>query len=321
MTENIHIISKVLVHEVNEEHTAWLKQFFEESHLVGLKAPDVLKALELNIDLGAIFLCEKPGSENNISELAIKIHNTRRELPLFLRIEDSSSEESLPLEVKKACTGIYKQHEQEKLKTWLQKYIFQSEYPSSFIKTLVELSENALRACFPGLQINCASPPYLVRDQLIFGELFSMIALEAPWCRGYLMIQAETAPLLRLIKAEKTIQPPDDLSKYNMDDLISELTNLIWGGFKGKFAREGLSGNEHRTEIPIVINHDDKYISFGSVKPQLCFHYTLNDPEGKLPEISLYEKLVFSLDWNPEAFQEPSENIQEFIDDSIIELF
>ena len=33
--------------------------------------------------------------------------------------------------------------------------------------------------------------PYIVRDRIIFGEVFSLIPLESSWCRGYMMLQTE----------------------------------------------------------------------------------------------------------------------------------
>ncbi|MBF0239454.1 MAG: chemotaxis protein CheX [SAR324 cluster bacterium] len=323
MSETVVIMSKVLVHETNTEHAEWLKHFFAENQLVGLKASSVLENLTMNIDLGALFLCESPDkSGGHINELAVQIHKTRRELPIFLRIHDQTDESQLTEDVRNACAGIYKTSDREKLKDWIQTYIFQREYPASFIRNMMQISDNAFQACFPGMIINCTSPPYLVRDRLISGELFSMISLETPWCRGYLMVQTQVSQMLKLIEQGKTIQPSDDLTKYNVNSLISELTNMIWGGFKNKFINdENVVLGVHRSEIPIVINHEGNYISFGSVKPQLCLHYTLQDADGNIPAISIYEKLVFSLDWNLEKFQEPVEPQTVAVEEFSIELF
>jgi hypothetical protein len=43
-----------------------------------------------------------------------------------------------------------------------------------------------------------AEAPTIVRDRLIYGEVYSLIPLEAAWCRGYMMLQIEERSLRRL---------------------------------------------------------------------------------------------------------------------------
>ena len=61
----------------------------------------------------------------------------------------------------------------------------------------------------------------------------------------------------------------------------------------------------HLTQIPIVINHEHKFISFGSQDPQLCFRYTLTDPADPTgPPTHLYQRFIFNLSWSPDDFKE-----------------
>ena len=59
--------------------------------------------------------------------------------------------------------------------------------------------------------------------------------------------------------------------------------------------------------MPIVINHEQKYISFGSLDPQLCIRYQLSDPRRPgLPPLVIVQRLIFNLLWSPERFTEIS---------------
>ncbi|MBF0351458.1 MAG: chemotaxis protein CheX [SAR324 cluster bacterium] len=318
---NLH--SKVLIHETDPEAHDTLKNFLDDHQLIGLKPSSILQSLRLNLDLSAVFLCmENDQSGTPIETVILEIFNTRRELPIFLRVSSDEELKALPEVIRQMCTGIYKLQNLSQLGEWIQMYIFHREYPGSFIRHFMQLIDDALKSCFPGMEVSCVKPAYLVRDRLIYGEIFSIISLEASWCRGYLMVQTDYHPLLNLIEAGKTIQPTDDLTQYNVNSLLSEVTNMIWGGFRSKFAvSEEKPQDSHQAEVPIVINHIGKYISFGSIKPQVCFPYSIRDPEGQLPEIILYQKLVFNLGWIPEKFREPPEELDQLLSESAIELF
>ena len=83
------IKSKVLIHDVNQWHLDALRGFCESHDLVGLVAEDtdcIREVLDLNIDLGAIFLCDEPDKHGRTGQqVATEIHNERAELPVFLR--------------------------------------------------------------------------------------------------------------------------------------------------------------------------------------------------------------------------------------------
>jgi hypothetical protein len=76
-----------------------------------------------------------------------------------------------------------------------------------------------------------------------------------------------------------------------------------------------------RVEIPIIVNHARKYISFGSDDPQLCFKFTLLDPSAKLNPITIYQKFIFSLDWAPEKYAESNQSVNDLVSGGELEFF
>jgi hypothetical protein len=93
------------------------------------------------------------------------------------------------------------------------------------------------------------------------------------------------------------------LTFRDVNDILSEVTNLIWGAFKNRYigARDGIKSAN--IQVPLIINHKRKYISFGSGNPQLCFRYTLTDDVAGTKTV-LYERFIFNLSWSPDDFKE-----------------
>ena len=325
MTKDVKINSKVLVREVNPDHMLELKDFFNQHNLIGLKADNynsIKETLASNIDLGAIFLCEEQDAEGkNGLEIAMDIHKIRPELPIFMRREGTSSIDGLTAEQQEICAGVYQSGEIEIIKQLIDKYLFNTYYPSAMIRGMESLTEDALKSIFRGLDVN-VHQPYLVKDQYIFGELFSLIPLESNWCRGYLMLQCEEKRLSELIKANKTPFPPTETDFRKINDLLGEITNMIWGRIKAKFFQSTVSqGNIYGIQVPIIIDHVRQYISFGNEEPQLCFYFTLEDPEGKIEPVPMYQKFVFNLNWSPEEFKESPEEVDNLVKGGELEFF
>ena len=57
---------------------------------------------------------------------------------------------------------------------------------------------------------------------------------------------------------------------------MAEITNLIWGAFKNRYIGDG-DRLARSAQVPLIVNHKHKYISFGTSNPQLCFRFTLTD--------------------------------------------
>ena len=91
----------------------------------------------------------------------------------------------------------------------------------------------------------------------------------------------------------------------DLNDLLGELTNMIWGAFKNRFLGE-VDPTRAQVQVPLLVNHRQKYISFGSDNPQLCFVYELTDEQSGR-SVKLHQRFVFSLSWSPEEFSEIAE--------------
>ena len=218
------------------------------------------------------------------------------------------------------------------LKTLVDKYIFNTWYPDTFIRRIQDISVTILENQF----LNCtaeASLPYLVKDNIIYGKLMTMIPIESDWCRGFMVLEAEKSEIREAIQAGNTYINP-----INFDDdfriissHISEVTNLIWGGLKNEFFARP-SNDMTLSQIPIVINHhhdssgngsnnEGGHISFGTGMPQLCFKYIIKPSDENLCEIIIFEKFIFNLKWSPDQFNEELQAENQLMETGEIELF
>ena len=284
MSDETTIVSKVLVHECNDDALAFLKSICTSHNLVGLKVStgdntigikdasneidDVLKS---NVDLGAIFLAEDV-DQNGVSgiDLCVNIRKFRPELPIFLRRTSIDSDEGLPEEVKDAVTGCYNTSNVKALDELIDAYICSMYYPIELAQGIQEISTDAFSNIIHNTKINC-DLPYLVKDQIIYGELFSLIPLESNWCRGYMMLQTTENEILELIRSGRTGISSERPDSRDTNSILNEITNMIWGGIKSRYFSTGENSSDaHRTQVPIIVNHSQKHISFGSTEPQLC---------------------------------------------------
>lgn len=322
---HLELVSKVLVFDNTDTYTEGLKNFFAENGLIGLKVDNraaLVDTLKANIDLGAIIIGEEMNDTlSDGAEHAEEIQSLRKELPIILHRKNTASDDGLSPQLKKLISGIFQGEDFEALKKLMDKFLFNRYYPAAFIRGIQEISEQALKATFPKMMIACG-PPYLIRDRIIFGELFSLIPLEGHWCRGYLMVQTEEATMSNLIANGYTSLKNDDLDFRTVNNLMSEITNMMWGSFKSRFFNNIQdTGETYKIQVPIIINHDRKYITFGVDDPQLCFLYVMEDPEGKIEPVQVFQKLVFHLGWQPEEFKEVQEDMDNLVDAGELELF
>lgn len=335
MSETTQIVSKVLVHECNEEALSALKNVCTEHKLVGLKVStgnntigikdasneidDVLKS---NVDLGAIFLAEEPDPNNFTGiDLCLKIHHTRPELPIFLRRTSLKDGSDLPADVQEAITGYYTMDNLEVLNELIKTYVCSMYYPVELAQGIQEISFSAFDNIIRESSIVCEQP-YLVKDQIIYGELFSLIPLESEWCRGYMMLQTTENEILELIRAGRTHIKSTRPDSRDTNSVMNEITNMIWGGIKSRYFQSGEEPSQaHRTQVPIIVNHLQKHISFGSTEPQLCFKYNINNKDRKYPTVTIYQRLVFNLSWSPEKFAESDKAVDDFVDSGELEFF
>lgn len=321
MVEKAELISKVLVLEDSQDCAARIKAFCDANNLVGVKAQaeNVMGVLKSNVDLGAIFLSEGYGGAEGGVHLAREIHEVRPELPVFLRREAADDLESFSDQDKSLFSQAYTIATIDKLGPVINETIFSLVYPNALVRGITEITRTALESQFKGVDVNTEAP-YIVRDRIIYGELFTLIPLESNWCRGYMMLQTEEGPLVASVETGKTHITTDSVNFRDINHVLGEVTNLVWGMFKNRFiSAEPLEGRA--SQVPIIVNHLHRYISFGSEDPQLCFRYTLNDTSNGGQSLVIYQRFVFNLSWSPDKFKENEALVEDLFDSGELELF
>ena len=319
MTES-RPLSKVLVLDNSTAHLEAIKTFCDENNLVGLKVrqDNLLSVLRSNIDLGAILLSEDyGGSREACAGIATGVHKLRPELPIILRRSSHSDADELPEALRRIPCAEYFADDVAPLKKVIQERIFTLDYPAALVRGIAEITESKLHSLFDNHTVSLEAP-YIVRDRIIFGEVFSLIPLESTWCRGYMMIQAEEEPLLHVIERQQLCD--DDADFRDLNSLLGELTNLVWGAFKNRYVGDADASLRSQVQVPLLINHRQKYISFGSENPQLCFKYQLSDKvTGQ--SFNIHQRFIFSLSWSPEDFAEIQDDVDSMVEAGELDLF
>jgi hypothetical protein len=322
MTDKAKVISKLLVLDDDVVHQEQLRAFFEDNNLVALKAvaTNVLGILKSNVDMGAIMLHEHYGGPGKGLAVARQIHRARPELPIFLRRDDRTDLGDFAEKDAKLFSAAYSIERIDKLREAIDHAIFNRVYPTALVRGITDLTSIALLSQFRDVTIEHEAP-CLVRDRVIYGELFSLIPLESNWCRGYMMLQTAEQPLVDFVKQHKTHAEVEQVGFRDINNVLGEATNLIWGSFKNRFiSHEAAAG--FLTQVPIIVNHGHRYISFGSEDPQLCVRYTLQDtlsPDG--PSLHIYQRFIFNLSWTPDNFSENEVSVDELFDSGELEMF
>ena len=70
-----------------------------------------------------------------------------------------------------------------------------------------------------------------------------------------------------------------------------------------------------------MVNHVDKYVTFGSDQPQLCIRYELEDQDNSDSIITIYQRFVFNMTWSPELFKESDMEINALVNTGELEFF
>jgi hypothetical protein len=309
--------SKLLVLDGCEQQLPRLKAFCEAHGLTGLRAQadNLAAVLRSNVDLGAVLVAE---GDDGLA-LARAVHRQRPELPIFLRRAQGTSLDDLPADARALFCAGYSAERLDALAEAVERWIFTRVYPAPLVRGIVEMTTTALASQFRAMRID-AEPPYVVRDRLIHGELYTLIPLESQWCRGYMTLQAREGELMALVRAGRTAADPTQAGLRTVNHVFGEVTNLIWGAFKNRFvAYEDITS--HLAQVPIVVNHEQRYISFGSDDPQLCFRYTLVDERGEQAPLQVYQRFIFNLSWSPDDFRENRESLDALVEAGELELF
>ena len=314
--------TKMLALEDGQAYAGGLKHFCRDHELICIRprkadADSVMDILRSNVDLGGILLFEHYGGHQAGLALARQIHAARPELPIFLRRERTASLAGLPERDAPRFCCAYTLSDLHILGDALASSIFSRVYPTALVRGIAEMSRDALARLFPRCEVTAQSPFLAVKDRIVYGEMFTLIAIESGWCRGYMMLQAEEAPLLALLRREDDGEP--DFRQLNA--ALGEATNLIWGSFKNRYAGPVSQSPALLTQVPIIVNHQRRYISFGSEDPQLCIKYQLRERDaGEGPGVTLMQRFVFNLSWSPDDFQE-APSVEALVESGELELF
>ncbi|MCG8313181.1 MAG: chemotaxis protein CheX [Pseudomonadales bacterium] len=322
------LVSKLLVFEDDKEIQLSIKEVLERNGLVAVRQQSysAMKVLYSNIDLGGVLLGETShDSAEGIHdgfELAVRIHKIRPELPIFLRREQDTVDD-LTEEQQAAIAGVYTLDNPDKLLEIIERFVADTEYPISLIRRIEEVTLSSLESTFKNTTVKMALP-YLVKDKLSYGDITSLLPVQAPWFNGYMMFQSEEEPMLGLIDADKTSMESQNADFRVVMGLLSEISNMAWGGLKTRLLSLHPPNYEerHTIAVPITVNQYKEYISFGTDRTQLCFEYTLYDNDHKLDPVKLYQKFIFNIKWNPEEYREADENtVEELVESGELELF
>jgi len=331
MNEQTKIVSKVLVHEFEAVSLTLLKDVCIENNLVGLRvcsgeksvgiaavSAEFHEVLRSNLDLGAIFLTEAP-DKNGVTgiDLCVSIHRSRPELPIFLR---RVTARELSDEVKQAISGCYENNNIQQLNDLVNEYLSSMYYPLELAQGIQDITVKVFEDLIDGVVVR-RDNPHLVKDQLIYGELFSLIPLESDWCRGYMMLQTTENEIIDLVRSDKTTIQSRRPSRDDINTILSEATNLVWGKVKSCYFSNVDTMVANRVHVPIITNHEQKHICFGSIEPQLCFKYVLKDPEHQFANVTIYQRLIFNLVWAPEKFAENDKIMEHLVEGGDLEVF
>ena len=302
MSDAPTLAAKVLLLEHDPRHYQALWDFTQSLGLAALPrgASDALATLGQHKDLGGVLLAEDlPCETGDALSLVRAIHRQRPELPIFLRRSGAAPlADDLDRAVAHAWTDL------ATLREAVDKSLFSLRYPTELVNGIVALTTGALRSMFPHASVDNETP-YVVHDRIIFGQVSTLIPLESTWCRGYMMLQTEESALRQgMLQGFGYEGVGGDLNFRELNHLLGETTNLIWGAFKNRYIPPEAFATQ-QTQVPIVINHEQKYISFGSQDPQLCIRYRLSDPRRPgLPPLIIVQRLIFNLLWSPDRFTE-----------------
>ncbi len=327
MNEDLKPISKVLVLDGDAVSLERIRAFCEAHGLQGLRVGrhGLLSVLNTNLDLGGVLIAERLGDEPQSGlALARQVHALRPELPIFLRRDGLAGPAAAPAltpQDDSMLAAAYTLETIESLGAVVDQHIFSVVYPEAVVRGIVDITLASMQSQFTGVVV-AIDRPYIVRDRLIHGELFTLIPIESSWCRGYMTLQTEEEALKHLVRAGKTHLPAETADDFRtLNFVLGELTNLVWGGFRNRYSH-GQQGGSHLSQVPIVVNHLHRYISFGSSSPQLCIRCVLTDAEDEsLPPVVIHQRFVFNLSWSPEKFNENECNVNSLVATGDLELF
>ena len=108
-----------------------------------------------------------------------------------------------------------------------------------------------------------------------------------------MMLQAPETELLQTVTSGRTPLLNSQISFRSGHDVLGELTNLIWGQIKATVldahdqGRRGLVA-----ELPLIINENRKYLTFGAAEPALCLSYKIREADTGNLLLEVHQKVL-----------------------------
>ncbi len=324
MTDTIKLKAQVLVLDSDSKIASQIDAFCEANFLEAMRVTEkkILSVLSSKVDLGAIFISERLESDKDGGvDLGKRIRKIRPELPLYLRRETTAGLSDLKSNEQRTFRQGYLIEQIGDLAQDLEKSVCSHVYPNNFVRGICEITQDTLQSQFKNLKLEVESP-FIVSDHLIYGDIFTLIPVETSWCRGYMTLQANEEELVDFVLAEKTrFESPKNKNAFDQYAFVGEVTNMVWGAFKNRFNDfQAIAGT--LPQVPIVIKHLDRYISFGSKNPQLSLRCILTDPEkDNAKPVEIFQRFVFNLGWSPDDYKDNQAQMEQLVDAGELELF
>ncbi|WP_322012333.1 chemotaxis protein CheX [Paraburkholderia sp. J12] len=301
-------VSKLLLLETDAARAGAIAQIEAAQHCecVPVRRESLSAALKTHYDLGGVLLGEDfGGSHEAAAAVAVALEAERPELPIVLRRASHESSDGLPEPLRRLPRASWLESDPQTLLDALDAHVFSHDYPDPLVDGITDMTFGRLRGLFPDLDVNWDAPS-IVRDRIIFGEVLTLIPIETAWCRGWLLMQTEEMPLIELLPPRAGRDEASDFRDVN--GVLAELTNLVWGAFRNRYLGNARAADEAgwgraQVQVPLLINHRRRYLSFGSDNPQLCIKYRLTCPKTDR-EVVIDQRFVFSLGWSREGFNE-----------------
>ncbi|CBL46390.1 Hypothetical protein HDN1F_28070 [gamma proteobacterium HdN1] len=310
MSDPNRLASKILALENDEEQRATLREFCKEFNLKGVFAANqfrLLDTLHQRINVGAVILAE---DGRNTIDLLEQINTRHPEIPVFISCYQPDVFKNFRPFNESSVVRFFPRGDMKSLQKLLSDTLFYRVYPEGLVEKMQEIVSTGIMAQFRGVKV-IKERSFLASDKRIYGERFELISVRSNWCEGMMMIQSHASDVDDMIRVGRTAFNPEDGDiKHYSEDLLRELLNFTWGGFKSKFVPPEFTGRPINIEVPMSINHQEKYISFGVTDPLLCFKFRVEDDDSSLPPFrpfQLYLKFSFHLFWDPDHFHENPE--------------
>lgn len=317
----------ILVYDNNDEALTLIKSIAADGNIIvpkkeAINIINLIQNADLNAtDICAIFLTEEEDEEGHTGfDIAKKIHETRSNIPIFMRLRPGRSVINLQTDERRLIAGCYCTSDPQQLKDYTNKFLYGFYFPTKLIDIFTSAGLEVLTSAVKGCEVQEAKP-FLVYDHFINTEYTSILPVQFSFGNGILTLLIKEEDSLALVKNGHTALNCDQTSNDHLNQLISEVMNLFWG--KVRLSCEMTYGSAHErapVNIPIVVNHKKNYINFGNNTPQLCFRYVLLRDASVLDPIIVEFKMMFNSVLRPKDFPEVTPST-ELKDDDFFEFF